>query len=62
MMRSYNKHLLQQLLTQDHKKSLEDLFQHAHLKLQRFRVPKITDNRIVCVPRKGKSTEAMYVQ
>ena len=25
----YNEHLLQQLLSQDHKKSLEDLFQHA---------------------------------
>ena len=25
----YNEHLLQQLLTHDHKKSLEDLFQHA---------------------------------
>ena len=24
----YNKHLLQQLLTHDHKKSLKDLFQH----------------------------------
>ena len=45
MMRSYNKHLLQQLLTHDHKKSLEDLFQHAHLKLQQFRVLKITDQQ-----------------
>ena len=25
----YNEHLLQQLLTHDHKKSLEDLLQHA---------------------------------
>ena len=29
MMGLYNEHLLQQLLTHDHKKSLEDLFQHA---------------------------------
>ena len=29
MMGLYNEHLLQQLLTRDHKKSIDNLFQHA---------------------------------